>query len=141
MVLMSFTYTFSSAQETVVVAGSKGTGSASSKKLIKKVVRLIDADTKEPLSGLRFSVVRDHTVIGGNASNEAGYGLILFNMNNYYSKLEINMNDNKYMRPHITDGRNLVAYRPLDSIIVFKSKKDIIDTVEVLLRRVSDKKK
>lgn len=141
MVLISFVYTLSSAQETVVVAGSKGTGSASSKKLIKKVVRLIDADTKEPLSGLRFSVIKDKTVIGGNISNAAGYGEVLFNMGNYYSKLEINMNDNKYMRPHITEGRNKIAYKPLDSIILFKSKKDIVDTVAVLLRRVSENKK
>ncbi len=138
---MCFAYTLGSAQETVVVAGSKGSGSASSKKAIKKVVRFIDADTKEPLNGLRFSVVRDHTVITGNISDAAGYGLVLFNMNNYYSRLEINMNDNKYMRPHITEGRNKIAYKPLDSIIVFKSKKDIIDTVEVLLRRVSENKK
>lgn len=141
ILLMCFTYTFGSAQETVVTSGSRGSGSASSNQLIKKVVRLVDADTKEPVGGLRFSVVKANTVITGNSSNEAGYGVLLFRMNNYYSKLEINMNDNKYMNPRITEGRNKVAYKPLDSMIIFKSKKDIVDTVEVLLKKVPESKK
>ena len=129
------------AQESVVVSGARGSGSASSTKRIKKIIRLIDADSKTPLAGLKFSVARNNTVINGSRSDEHGYASLVFNMNNYYAKLEINMNDNKYKRPEWKEDRNEIAYKPLDSMIRFASKADVVDTVVVFLRKISQPRK
>ncbi|MEJ2882727.1 hypothetical protein [Pedobacter sp. GR22-6] len=130
----------SQAQESVVVGTSRGSGMAPTKVFFQKVVLLLDAETMKPLSGLKFSIARSGTIITAGKTNELGYGLVRFGMNNYYSKVEINMNDNKYKNPEWKEDRNSIDYKPLDSMINFRSKKDVVDTVKVLLRKVSKAK-
>lgn len=140
-IIISLSFHSASGQEKVFTTGGSGAGSAASKKFFTKFVRFIDADTKAPLPGLKFAIVKNGTAINGNKADDKGYGLIRFTMTNYYPKVEINMNDDKYKKPEWKEDRNEINYKPVDPMIKFPSKKEVIDTVEVLLKMVPGPKK
>ncbi|WP_316793235.1 hypothetical protein [Pedobacter frigoris] len=140
-VIILLSFNSASGQEKVFTAGGGGSGSATSKKFFTKFFRFVDADTKVPLPGLKFAVIKNGTVINSNKADDKGYGLIRFTMSNYYPKVEINMNDDKYKKAEWKEDRNEINYKPVDVMVKFPSKKEVVDTVEVLLKRVPEPKK
>lgn len=123
-------------QEKVMSRGAGGSGSAANKKTFTKVLRFIDSESKVPLSNLYFTIARDNTAFFPGKSDENGNGIVMFTMNSYYPKVELNMNDNKYMNETWKERRNAITYKPLDSIIKFSSKKEVRDTTIILLKRI-----
>lgn len=127
-------------EEMVIVSDSKKKGADNTKK-ITKIVRFVDADTKKSIPAVYFSVLKNYMVICAGKSDETGYAKLLFNMNNYYPTVEINMNDNKYRPAHDTTRRNKILYQPVAETIKFKSGKDVVDTVIVQLKKLPDVKR
>ncbi|WP_443937474.1 hypothetical protein [Pedobacter sp. MW01-1-1] len=136
ILLLTIHFNASAQEEKVVTNGGGGYGIAKSTKLFKKVIRLVNVDTNEPIKDYFITIAKNNTAFYSTKTNAGGYATIVFNMSNYYPKVEINLNDNKYKRPEWKEDRNVVFYKPLNEIIEFKTKKDLIDTTLVLLKKI-----
>ncbi len=140
LILFSCKISIYAQEERVIISDSKKKGADNTKK-ITKIVRFVDADTEKSIPAVYFSVVKNYMVIYGGKSDEMGYARLLFNMNNYYPTVEINMNDNKYRPVEDTVRRNKILYQPVAETIKFKSGKDVVDTVIVQLKKLPDVKR
>lgn len=114
-----------------------GIGSAKNDKLYKKVIELIDTDSKKPLTKHFFTIYKNGTPIYPGQTDSKGYGLVMMRNSNYYNKVTIDVNPNS--QTPMTEAkviRNAIAYTIVsDSNISFPSKKEIIDTVKVYLKK------
>lgn len=129
------------ATERVVVLSGRGSGAAPNSKNHIKVIRLVDTDTKEPVTGYMFTYLAQGNILYTSKTNAEGYGRLIFNMSNYYKKIEINLNDGKYIKPEWKDHydermKNDVPYKPVNKIIKFPSRIDKVDTVTVMIKKL-----
>ncbi len=111
-----------------------GTGAPSNNKFYMKYVQLIDAESKKPVANHYLTFYKGVTAIGSGKTNENGYAMFGMRNSNYYNKLTVDVNPN-VNNPHASN-RNKIVYVALnDGKITLPSKKEIIDTVKVYVRK------
>ncbi|UKJ09202.1 hypothetical protein [Solitalea lacus] len=116
---------------------SGGLGSAKSNKIFKKVVQLLDASTDAPVANHYFNVYKNGTSVYPSQTDNKGYGTIIMRNDNYYSKVELELN------PKASDDgtltmRNTQTYKLVKGgVISFPSRKEVVDTVKVYVKKIN----
>ena len=143
VIVLLFMYDATHAQEerVVVELAVGGFGHIPENKRIIKFIRLVDADTKRPVVNYNYTIVGAYgaTPISGGTTDSAGYAKLYFTMANYYKKVEINLNDGRYLRIERKEDKakmNTIPYKPINKTVTFPSKKEKIDTVTVFIKKI-----
>ncbi len=112
-----------------------GSGNASNNKLYKKYIQLIDTESKQPVTNHYVTFYKKVTALGSGKTDEKGYAMLAMRNSNYYKSIivDVNPNANDPQNPI----RNKTVYIPLnDGKIAFTSKKEVIDTLKVYVKKV-----
>ncbi|QIL37994.1 hypothetical protein G7074_01065 [Pedobacter sp. HDW13] len=116
---------------------SGGIGSAKSNKIYKKVVQLLDVSTNAPVANHYFNVYKSGTLVFPSQTNDKGYGMIIMRNDTYYGKVELDLNP-PAQDPGALTKRNTESYKLVEAgNISFLSKKELIDTVKVYVKKMN----
>jgi len=113
----------------------RGSGNASNNKLYKKYIQLIDIESKQLVINHYVTFYKKVTALGMSKTDEKGYAMLVMRNSNYYKSItvDVNPNANDPQNPI----RNKTVYIPLnDGKITFTSKKEVIDTLKVYVKKV-----
>lgn len=116
-------------------AYARGGGNVSDNKLYKKYIQLIDKESKQPVPNHYVTFYKKVTALGSAKTNEKGYAMLAMRNSNYYKSITVDLN------PNTNDPqnpiRNKVVYISLnEGNTIFLSKKDVIDTLKVYVKKV-----